>query len=130
MNKSNYNDELWDEIPPYAFMALGRRGREQISLRECFIPSCNSTDEDKLHPIKKEIETTQIQDKNAEIKKVKYLIHCDECSNEFHLVFEQYINNDVQNEDIEGIDIVMEKVFATDSENKENYGEIGFIQQK
>ena len=46
------------------------------------------------------------------------------------LVFEQYINNDVQNEEIEGIDIVMEEVFATDSENKENYGEIGFIQQK
>ena len=130
MKNSNYNPELWDEIPPYAFMALGRRGREQISLRECFIPSCNSTDEDKLHPIKKEIETKQIPDKNAQIKNVKYLIHCDECSNDFHLVFEQYINTNVKNEDVEGMDVVMEKVYATDSENKENYGEIGFIQQK
>lgn len=130
MKNSNYNPELWDEIPSYAFMALGRRGREQISLRECFIPSCNSKDEDKLHPIKKESETKQIPDKNAQIKIVKYLIHCDECSNDFYLVFEQYINNNVQNEEFEDMNIVMEKVFATDSENKENYGEIGFIQQK
>ena len=111
-------------------MALGRRGREQISLRECFNPSCNSTDEDKLHPIKKEIETNQIPDKNAQIKKVKYLIHCDECSNDFYLVFEQYINKNSQNEDIEETDIVMERVYATDEKDEKNYGEIGFIQQK
>ena len=130
MKNTKYNTELWNEIPSYAFMALGRRGREQISLRECFVPSCNSTDEDKLHPIKKEIETTQTPDNKAQIKKVKYLIHCDECSNDFHLVFEQYIDKKIQNEDVEDTNIVMEKVFATDSEDKENYGEIGFIQQK
>ena len=130
MKNTKYNTELWDEIPSYAFMALGRRGREQISLRECFIPSCNSTDGDKLHPINKEIETNQIPDKNVQTIKKKYLIHCDECSQDFHLVFEQYVNNNSQSEDIEGTDIIMEKVYATDANDEENYGEIGFIQQK
>ena len=51
MDPSEYKDELWDEIPGFAFMALGRRGREQIALNQCFVPSCNCNQEEKLHPL-------------------------------------------------------------------------------
>jgi len=129
MSKSNYNEELWEEIPRFAYMALGRRGREQISLRECFIPSCNSVDEDKLHPINKEKESKIVANGDAELQKLKFLIHCDVCKQNFKLIFERHLNNKLKNSESEEKKIVLERVFATNADEKENFGEIGFIQQ-
>lgn len=113
-----YQDDLWDEIPSQAYIVLGTRGRERISLRDCMIPTCGSSDSSKLHPIKKEIETNTNGDVKRELS--KYLIHCDTCNADFSLVLERHYN---------GTELMHERAFATDASGKENYGEIGWIQQ-
>jgi hypothetical protein len=130
-NPTPTEEELWDELPTYAFMAAGLRGREQISLRECFIPGCDAKDQSKLHPLKKSIETKTVPNENYYIERVKYLIHCDECQRNFHLVFERSIpKQQSQQPESSNRRIIFEQVLATDDQDKENYGQIGFVQPK
>ena len=123
-----FNEDLWEEIPRFAFMASGRRGREQISLIQCFIPGCTNTDDTNLHPIEKKVDTETFSEKRYKLEKVKYLIHCDQCAKNYHLVFEKHTDLDKSDEDnTEGL-VIMELVYATDAEDHEDYREIGHIQ--
>jgi hypothetical protein len=116
-----YNEELWDEIPTFAFIALGRRGREQVSLRECYIPKCGSTVSEKLHPISMSESVKKSKEGDAEIETKKFLIHCDACNANFQFVFDSHKM---------GEDTVNVRVYATNEDGTENYGEIGWVQPK
>ncbi|MHA1675399.1 MAG: hypothetical protein ACTSYI_17445 [Promethearchaeota archaeon] len=140
----NNLDELWDYIPGGAFIALGRRGREQINLHQCFAPNCHENDESKLHIIKEEKETPANSKPNEKMELVKYQVHCDSCKQDFQLVFERFledstnsdveeVENDKEREDTEEDEeklIVFENVYATDETGKTNYGQIGFVQPR
>jgi hypothetical protein len=130
MDTSKYNEDLWDEIPGYAFMTLGRRGREQISLFQCFKPTCACNEEEKLHPIKKKTEIVPQTGKNFTIEYNKYLIHCDSCDGNFHLVFEKHLTPEREGESESDEDILIERVYASDGDDQEDYGEIGFVQPR
>lgn len=112
-----YHDELWDEIPIKVFISLGQRGAEPVKLRECFVPGCPGKDPDTLHVEKKEIYTKKEVDE-MKIVETKYTIHCDTCGKSFKFVF---------NKHIKGADALTERVYTTDAEEKENYGEIGWV---
>ncbi|WP_371805631.1 hypothetical protein [Candidatus Lokiarchaeum ossiferum] len=130
MDSTKYNEDLWDEIPAYAFMALGRRGREEISLTQCFIPNCSCNGDDKLHPLVKKMETIPASDQKFSIQKSKYLIHCDCCNQQFHLVFEKHLSNEPKKEELNEEAILLERVYASDADDQVDYGEIGFVQPK
>jgi hypothetical protein len=131
MNESNpeSENELWSEIPKTAFIALGTRGVESISLDQCFSPNCNSEDIKKLHPIKKETESTSSKDGSGEIQHIKYTMHCDSCQQDFKLIFERCVNKEKINPDHPDAEIILERVYATDL-NENSYGEIGWVQDK
>ncbi|MHA1776869.1 MAG: hypothetical protein ACTSWC_08835 [Promethearchaeota archaeon] len=131
-------DNLWENIPSHAFIALGRRGREQISLYQCFTPGCLENNLEHLHilaPPKKSIESSN---EGSSVQKLDYKIQCDACNSIFHLVFEQFL--DVSSKispkptvDIENTpdsQVVFENVYATDESGSQNYGQIGFVQVK
>ncbi|MHA1521376.1 MAG: hypothetical protein ACTSRK_14425 [Promethearchaeota archaeon] len=140
----NYLDELWDYVPFAAFIALGRRGREQINLHQCFAPNCHENDESKLHIVKEEKEEPIDSNTNEKVERLRYHIHCDTCQQKFQLVFERFLENDPNTEDIQGENdkksedeeededklIVFENVYATDETGKANYGQIGFVQPR
>ncbi len=144
INTQNDLDELWDYIPGAAFIALGRRGREQINLHQCFAPNCHEKDESKLHIMKEEKETPANSNPNEKVELVKYQVHCDSCKQDFQLVFERFLedstNSDAEkvenDKDSEGAEededklIVFENVYATDETGKTNYGQIGFVQSR
>ncbi len=130
MDTSKYDEDLWDEIPSYAFMSLGRRGREEISLTQCFIPKCNCSGDEKLHPIEKKVEIDPATNQKFSIRKVKYQIHCDCCNKAFHLVFEKHLSKEDMDDDDDASGILLERVYASDADDQEDYGEIGFVQPK
>ncbi len=130
MSNDKYDETLWDEIPGYAFMALGRRGREEVSLDECFVPGCENTDQGKLHPIEKKVESKKNEEKQTEVRKVKFLIHCDDCGKNFHLVFTRHYDLEGKEEEDHESAMVMEEVSASDADDNENYGNIGYIQRR
>ncbi len=127
VQQQKFNEELWNEIPPYAFVALGRRGREEIQLEQCFIPKCNNNSSSKLHPIKKELEIIKGGQEKYTLERSKYLIYCDKCQHSFNLIFEKHFNTENTNSEI---NTIIERVYASNEDNSENYGEIGFIQPK
>lgn len=124
---SSNEEELWSEIPKTAFIALGTRGREAISLDQCFAPNCNSEDKAKLHPLKKETESMPSKDGLGIIEHIKFIMHCDVCNQDYKLIFERHINK--QKADAEHLDaeIILERVYATDL-NENSFGEIGWLQ--
>ena len=130
MDTTKYNDDLWDEIPAYAFMALGRRGREEISLTQCFIPNCNCKGDEKLHPLEKKIEVSPASDQKFSIQKSKFLIHCECCNKNFHLVFERHLSNEPKQEESTEEDILLERIYDSDAADEVDLGEIGFVQPK
>lgn len=129
MSQEKYQDHLWEEIPGSAFIALGRRGREHIYLQQCFIPGCNENTPEKIHIIQSTSEDIPTKDPKAYKKQIRFLIHCDTCTKNFHLVFERYIDKQETPDKKEGQDqVIFENVFATDESGEENYGQIGFVQ--
>jgi hypothetical protein len=122
-----FKEELWDEMPEIALMALGRRGMEKISLRECYNPKCANVDDSKLHPVKLEMEKTNAEG-GAHYELKKYLIHCDECNSNFNLVFERHMGKSDESGDKNPKNIIIERVYATDESGDDVYGDIGFIQ--
>ncbi len=130
MSEDKYDESLWNEIPNYAFIALGRRGREKIGLDQCFFPECDNEDIDSIHPIKKTVEEEVSEDKNSKKKNIKFLMHCDKCDKNYHLVFSQEIDLTKTEEENPRANIVIEKVSASDENDEENYGHIGFVQTK
>ena len=124
-----YHDEIWDEIPIMAFMALGRSGREEISLEQCMIPGCENSDVNKLHPLEKKEEITKNEKINSETKTVKVKIFCETCNKAYHLNFKQTYDLDKGHEDSRG-NMVLEEVSASDAETNEDYGHIGYVQSR
>ena len=135
MDSANFQDDLWEEIPDYAYIALGRRGREKIMLHECFVHGCGVKDETLLHPVQKtetmEKSTSGSSNPTAILLR-KYLIYCDQGNHSFQLVFERHglITNPNPTEDkvLEEEDILFERVYATDETGQKNLGEIGYVQ--
>lgn len=122
MSKSEYNDELWDEIPSRAYIALGRRGQEAIDLHQCFRPTCSNTEEDKVHPIKRKIQSETIeQDGKVKMQEIHYLIHCEHCVARFLLVLNRHW---------ESGNLLFDRVSAANPETMETYGEIGIVQYR
>jgi len=130
MDSAKFQDDLWEEIPDYAYMALGRRGREKIMLHECFIPGCKGKDETMLHPIEK----TETLEKSASgpsdptgILLRKYHIYCEQGDHSFQLVFERH-GKLTEGQTLEEEDVMLERVYAMDESGQKNYGEIGYVQ--
>ena len=133
MDSTKFQDDLWEEIPDYAYIALGRRGREKIMLHECFVHGCGIKDEALLHILQK----TETMEKSTSgssnptgILLRKYLIHCDQGNHSFHLVFERHglVTNPTDDQAFEEEDILFERVYATDETDQKNLGEIGYVQ--
>lgn len=139
-----FQDEIWDDIPPYAFIPLGTRGMEKILLRQCFLPPCGSSDPNSVHILTKEEVHEPIPQKKGEIVQEKYHIYCEVCKSRFYLIFEKHIkpqslNSKVSsaggiaeisakdNNDKPDRGIFMERVYATDEAGKD-LGEIGWVQ--
>lgn len=140
MNPDLFKDEMWLEIPDHVFIPLGRRGQEAIDLHQCFNPNCSESEENRLHPLKKE----EIQDDSKESanlteeqpKKIVYSIFCENCETSFDLIFKRHYlpeTNQVS-EDNDSIananKVVYEQVSARNSNTLDNYGEIGFVQYR
>lgn len=125
-----FHDELWDDIPPYAFMALGTRGIEEISLRQCFHPACGASNPDTVHVLTSEEVHESLPTKKGEIMKEKFHIYCETCRKKFVLILEKHLMNHSVNENAkQDADVFMERVYALD-ENGTDFGEIGWVQSK
>ena len=72
-------EELRDEIPSYAFIALARRGMEKISLDQCFLKDCDNENPELLEPFKKE----EYEDDKKQTKEIH--IKCKKCNGVFIL---------------------------------------------
>jgi hypothetical protein len=130
MNKDTYQDDLWDSIPTHAFMALGRRGQESIDLHQCFIPKCDSTDKSILHPLEKKVEQLPLDLDEMVKEKTSFTIYCEKCQKSFNLVFERtsYANPQSESTETSTKDIILERVYAEDSQTGTNFGDIGYVQ--
>lgn len=132
--ENNYPyDNLWEEIPDHAFIALGRRGREQISLIQCFTPGCAENNIEKLHILSSPEKIIETKPEGNKVQKMDYRIKCDTCNSIFHLVFERYLEDNEKStsesaDDVEDSQVIFENVYATDDSRKTNYGQIGFVQ--
>jgi hypothetical protein len=111
------SENLWEEIPQTAWIALGTRGMEQLDLHQCFNPTCPGAVENNVHPLSKESENYP-QKENSSIERLKYRMHCDICKTDFILVIDRHKN---------GENVVMERVSASDITGK-SWGEIGWVQ--
>jgi hypothetical protein len=123
-------EELWYEIPGSVWVALGTRGMEQMSLRQCFNPNCPGANEDQLHPKDKISESVPVKGQDTTITRIKYRIHCEACKSEFYLVRDihkmpQKPENPSNEENDE--DTLMERIYATDLHNN-SWGELGWVQ--
>ena len=135
MDSAKFQDDLWEEIPDYAYIALGRRGREKIMLHECFVHSCGAKDEALLHILQKTETMEQSSSGSSTSPGIllrKYLIYCEQSKHSFQLVFERHglLTNPDPTEDkaLEEEDILFERVYATDETGQKNLGEIGYVQ--
>jgi hypothetical protein len=119
------SDNLWDEIPGAAYMALGTRGMEQIDLHQCFNPACAGAMEKDVHPLDK-VEETIPKVKEGMIERVKYRLRCDICKAEYFLVFDRHKSKPGESNTVPDR-MVMEQVYATDLAGN-SWGEIGWVQ--
>lgn len=76
------NEDLWMEIPSYAWVALARSGMEKISLDQCFLKDCDNDDIKLLEPFKKE----EFEDDKKQVKIIH--IKCKKCNGTFQLKLE------------------------------------------
>ena len=75
-------EELWNEIPSYAWVSLARRGMEKINLDQCFLKNCDNQEITLLEPFKKE----EFEDDQKITKKIH--IKCKKCGGTFQLKLE------------------------------------------
>ncbi len=113
-------EDLRNEIPSHAFIALARRGMEKISLDQCFLLDCDNEDPEMLEPYKKE----EIEDDKKQIKKI--YIKCKKCKGNFILKLEtiKHVAKSTKNNDEEALSMGM--VYALD-ENGKDLGHIGYF---
>ncbi len=113
-------EDLRNEIPPEAFIALARRGMEKISLDQCFLENCDNQDLGLLEPFKKE----EYEDDKKKTKEIH--IRCNKCNRVFILKLETLKkvakSTKAKSED----PVSMGMVYALD-ENKNNLGHIGYF---
>lgn len=124
-------EELWDEIPGSVWVALGTRGMEQMSLRQCFNPNCADATEDQIHVKEKIVENVPIKGQNTAIDRIKYRMSCDSCKTEYYLVRDIHKIPNKANEPIKHDnedETLMERIYATDLQNN-SWGELGWVQQ-
>jgi hypothetical protein len=114
------SEDLRNEIPPDAFIALARRGMEKISLDQCFLENCDNEDPELLEPFKKE----EYEDDQKKTKEIH--IRCKKCNRIFILKLETLKkvakSTKAKSED----PVSMGMVYALD-ENKNNLGHIGYF---
>ncbi len=114
------SEDLRNEIPPDAFIALARRGMEKISLDQCFLENCDNEDLELLEPFKKE----EYEDDQKKTKEIH--IRCKKCNRVFILKLETLKkvakSTKAKSED----PVSMGMVYALD-ENKNNLGHIGYF---
>ena len=113
-------EDLRNEIPPEAFIALARRGMEKISLDQCFLENCDNQDLGLLEPFKKE----EYEDDKKKTKEI--YIKCKKCNRVFILKLE-ILKKVAKSTKAKSEDPVsMGMVYALD-ENKNNLGHIGYF---
>ena len=118
-------EDLWLEIPSYAWISLARRGMEKISLDQCFLKNCDNQDLKLLEPL----EMQKFEEENKEIKVIS--IKCHKCEGIFKLKLETLkkvakpTKKSKDGDDDEGA-LSMGIVYALD-ENKNNLGHIGYF---
>ncbi|MBN1803072.1 MAG: hypothetical protein JW891_16295 [Candidatus Lokiarchaeota archaeon] len=120
------NNDLWNEVPAYAYIALGRRGQEKISLDQCFLIGCDNQDKKLLEPLKVEeiVNNDQIEIKHVHIK-------CKKCGGIFQLKLETIkkmakTTRKNSKEEMDDSFLSMGRIFALDGTGK-NLGEIGYF---
>ena len=113
-------EELRDEIPSYAFIALARRGMEKISLDQCFLKNCDNESSELLEPFKKE----EFEDDKKKITKIH--IKCKKCEGTFILKLENIKSVAKSSKEIEQEPLSMGLVFALD-EDGNNLGHIDYF---
>ena len=116
-------DDLWLDIPSYAWVALARRGMEKISLDQCFLKGCDNEDPKLLEPFKKE----EFEDDKKQIKKI--YIKCNKCNGIFQFKLEtikRVAKPTKTGTEADEEALSMGMVYALD-ENGNNLGHIGYF---
>jgi len=113
-------EDLRNEIPSHAFIALARRGMEKISLDQCFLKNCDNQDPKLLESFKKE----EYEEELKSIKKI--YIKCKKCNGIFILKLEtlKKVAKSTTDKDEEALSMGL--VYALD-ENGKNLGHIGYF---
>ena len=114
------SEDLRNEIPPDAFIALARRGMEKISLDQCFLENCDNKDPELLEPFKKE----EYEDDQKKTKEIH--IRCKKCNRVFILKLETLKKVAKSTKDESEDPLSMGMVYALD-EKKNNLGHIGYF---
>lgn len=118
-------NDLWLDIPAFAWISLARRGMEKISLDQCFLPNCDNNDQKQLEPFKKE-------ESENEKKQVKTIhVKCKKCSGTFQLKLEtiKYVAKPKTKSTEKLTDdevLSMGIIYALD-ENGKNLGHVGYF---
>ena len=76
------DEDLWNEIPSFAWISLARRGMEKISLDQCFLIGCDNEDIKLLEPFKKE----EFEDDKKQVKNIH--VKCKKCNGIFQFKLE------------------------------------------
>lgn len=113
-------EELRNEIPSDAYIALARRGMERISLDQCFLKNCDNQDANLLEPFKKE----EYQDDMKNTKEI--YIRCKKCNGTFILKLETLKKVAKSTKESEEEPLSMGLVYALD-EKKNDLGHIGYF---
>ena len=116
------DDDEYD-IPGAAWVSLARRGMEQISLEQCFLPNCDNEDPKLLESFDRK----EFEDENKHTKIVSF--KCKKCGGIFKLKFEtlKKVAKPTNKEEIKEEDILsMGLVYALDKDDK-NLGHIGYF---
>jgi len=119
------HEELWLEIPSYAWISLARRGMEKISLDQCFLKNCDNQDIKLLEPL----EMQKLEEENKEIKVIS--IKCHKCEGIFKLKLETLkkvakLTKKSKDGDADEDTLSMGLVYALD-ENDNNLGHVGYF---
>lgn len=119
------DEDLWLDIPKYAWISLARRGMEKISLDQCFLKGCDNQDRSLLEPFKKE----SYEDEKRQVTLVH--IKCNKCNRVFQLKMESLKKvarptkpDDNKSEDEQALSMGL--VYALD-ENGNDLGHIGYF---
>ena len=121
----NKNEDLWSDIPAFAWISLARRGMEKISLNQCFLPGCDNNDIKLLEPFKKD----EFEDEKKEVKTIH--IKCKKCGGTFQLKLEtiKYVakpkgkdSDKLKEDEILSMGII----YALDEKGK-NLGHLGYF---